>query len=212
MAETVSTYKGAKVEIMYDRRLCIHAAECGRGSQALFDESKDPWCDPDAVDADKAVAVVARCPTGALTARILDDAVAAPATATAVTVTVNPDGPLYVEGPVSLNGVAAGPRVALCRCGASTHKPRCDRAHVKSGFKDSGPVGADPAHAEIEDGPVNVTCVKDGPYVFEGPMTLRAGSGRVAFRGHRAALCRCGGSRNKPFCDGSHKTNGFTSE
>ncbi|MHB8643589.1 MAG: CDGSH iron-sulfur domain-containing protein [Gaiellaceae bacterium] len=26
----------------------------------------------------------------------------------------------------------------------------------------------------------------------------------------RAALCCCGGSKNKPFCDGTHRTNGFT--
>jgi CDGSH-type Zn-finger protein len=35
------------------------------------------------------------------------------------------------------------------------------------------------------------------------------GEGNVLYEGDRAALCRCGGSANKPFCDGTHKTNGF---
>ena len=34
--------------------------------------------------------------------------------------------------------------------------------------------------------------------------------GNVLYEGDRAALCRCGGSANKPFCDGTHRTNGFT--
>jgi CDGSH-type Zn-finger protein len=34
-------------------------------------------------------------------------------------------------------------------------------------------------------------------------------AGNVLYEGERAALCRCGGSSNKPFCDGTHKKNGF---
>ena len=43
-------------------------------------------------------------------------------------------------------------------------------------------------------------------------LTVLSSSGREAWRGTRAALCRCGESANKPFCDGSHKAAGFTSD
>ena len=36
-----------------------------------------------------------------------------------------------------------------------------------------------------------------------------AADGNVLYEGERAALCRCGGSGNKPFCDGTHKKIGF---
>ena len=35
------------------------------------------------------------------------------------------------------------------------------------------------------------------------------GEGAVLYEGDKAALCRCGGSSNEPFCDGTHKQNGF---
>lgn len=44
----------------------------------------------------------------------------------------------------------------------------------------------------------------------DGPLELQ---GRIEHAGVEytsVALCRCGGSANKPFCDGSHRTNGFT--
>ena len=59
----------------------------------------------------------------------------------------------------------------------------------------------------------NVTIkVRDGgPYLVRGPVTLVDAEGNAfAIEGDDFVLCRCGGSQTKPFCDGSHKTNGFT--
>jgi CDGSH-type Zn-finger protein len=43
-----------------------------------------------------------------------------------------------------------------------------------------------------------------------GNCEVVSGTGRLVRRATKLALCRCGGSANKPFCDGTHKTNGFT--
>lgn len=54
-----------------------------------------------------------------------------------------------------------------------------------------------------------ITVSKDGPYRITGGIELRDTAwGEGASREHYA-LCRCGGSKNKPFCDGSHWYNGF---
>jgi CDGSH-type Zn-finger protein len=59
-----------------------------------------------------------------------------------VTITVRPNGPLRVEGPIKLINtdgspidLAGKPAVSLCRCGASVNKPFCDGAHSKIGFQ-----------------------------------------------------------------------------
>jgi CDGSH-type Zn-finger protein len=44
-----------------------------------------------------------------------------------------------------------------------------------------------------------------------GNLEITSGTGRVAARLKQARLCRCGGSANKPFCDGTHARNGFRS-
>ena len=49
----------------------------------------------------------------------------------------------------------------------------------------------------------------DGPLLVSGGVRILDAEGAVLFEGERAALCRCGGSSNKPFCDGTHRTNGF---
>lgn len=48
--------------------------------------------------------------------------------------------------------------------------------------------------------------------LLSGNVTLIAASGREAWQGARAALCRCGHSANKPFCDGAHKAAGFKAD
>lgn len=51
----------------------------------------------------------------------------------------------------------------------------------------------------------------DGPYAVTGLEELVGPTGApIAHAGFGVMLCRCGGSRNKPFCDGMHKRNGFS--
>ena len=51
----------------------------------------------------------------------------------------------------------------------------------------------------------------DGPYLVTGARSLKGLlDGKVYELKEKAALCRCGGSSNKPFCDGTHKTNDFS--
>jgi CDGSH-type Zn-finger protein len=50
----------------------------------------------------------------------------------------------------------------------------------------------------------------NGPYIVEGDFVIKGPSGRVyPVQGRRVALCRCGGSQNKPFCDATHSKIGF---
>ena len=57
---------------------------------------------------------------------------------------------------------------------------------------------------------VTVTVRENGPYLVKGPIRIVDPEGNE-FRVERevVALCRCGGSTNKPFCDGTHSKIGF---
>ena len=60
------------------------------------------------------------------------------------------------------------------------------------------------------DDSVTVTSCEDGPLLIRGPFTLLTQDGDVIELGRATvALCRCGLSASKPFCDGSHKRAGF---
>jgi uncharacterized Fe-S cluster protein YjdI len=50
---------------------------------------------------------------------------------------------------------------------------------------------------------------ENGPLLVSGGVRILDADGNLLYEGERAALCRCGGSGNKPFCDGTHRTNGF---
>ena len=54
-----------------------------------------------------------------------------------------------------------------------------------------------------------ITCAPNGPYLVTEVEALRRASGEVYPGAKSVALCRCGGSSNKPFCDGTHRKNGF---
>ncbi len=57
---------------------------------------------------------------------------------------------------------------------------------------------------------VTIKVRESGPYLVRGKVTLTDADGNpYTVESPNIALCRCGGSQTKPFCDGSHKVNGF---
>lgn len=57
---------------------------------------------------------------------------------------------------------------------------------------------------------VTVTVRENGPYLVKGPIEiLDPEGGKFKVEREVIALCRCGGSTNKPFCDGTHSKIGF---
>ena len=68
--------------------------------------------------------------------------------------------------------------------------------------------------ANLSDNQLTVTIFDDGPVEIHGPVTLLDETGRAIATvgvGETAYLCRCGGSNDKPFCDGTHAKIGFKS-
>jgi len=117
-------------------------------------------------------------------------------------------GPLKMTGNITLiaedGSVTHANHLSLCRCGASKNKPICDDQHLEVEFFDNGTV------QRVSDWmPVNrpqtitVTCVENGPLKFRGYLRIYNKKGQECIT-MSGALCRCGKSSNKPFCD-SHK-------
>lgn len=121
---------------------------------------------------------------------------------------VSNGGPLKMTGNITLiaedGSVTHANHLSLCRCGASKNKPICDDQHLEVEFFDNGTV------QRVSDWmPVNrpqtitVTCVENGPLKFRGYLRIYNKKGQECIT-MSGALCRCGKSSNKPFCD-SHK-------
>ena len=132
---------------------------------------------------------------------------------------VPPGGPLCFSGRIRIE--VGGEQiddtgdVALCRCGHSSNKPYCDGTHNEVGFDDPGVImggrlvpGAEETAA---DDPVVIVCAANGPLLVRGPLTVVASDGSTV-QGTKGALCRCGLSSTRPFCDGSHRDSDFSTE
>lgn len=58
-----------------------------------------------------------------------------------------------------------------------------------------------------------ITPYRNGPYLVRGPFTMVDQDGNeIEIKRRVVALCRCGRSKMRPFCDGTHKAIGFRSE
>lgn len=68
-----------------------------------------------------------------------------------------------------------------------------------------------PGHPEPVPERTTLRAVPDGPLVVRGDVRLVAGRG-AATEEIRATLCRCGQSRNQPYCDNSHRRTSFAEQ
>ncbi len=202
------TYDGRDISVHFDMKRCIHARNCFLKLPKVFDPAQRPWVQPDNAPAEEISAMVRSCPSGALTFSLPDDAKEAPPLINRIAVLEN--GPLALAGDVE--GEDA-PRQTLCRCGMSKNKPYCDYSHVDAGFTATGePTPNSPAETDDQGGSVALIPVKDGPLKIAGNVELTTGTGRKIAKLGGAFLCRCGASKNKPYCDGSHKAAGFSTD
>jgi CDGSH-type Zn-finger protein len=170
---------------------------------------KGPWINPDATSVDALVEIAHVCPSGAIRYQRKDgkpDEAAPEVNLLAI----REGGPYAVRADLRLNGQSGSYRATLCRCGASKNKPFCDGSHHEVGFNATGePATGQADMLPVRNGPLSIEPEVDGPLRVRGNLEITSGTGRVVTRLVQARLCRCGGSSNKPFCDGTHARINF---
>ncbi len=208
--DAIERVTGQNATISFDAHRCIHARRCVISQPGVFKANvQGPWIDPDAASAEALMSVALNCPSGAIQVERHDGG--APETAPLVnTITIRENGPLAVTAAIEIAGVAAETRATLCRCGASNNKPYCDGSHVGLAFAATGEPATKPSEPlAARNGVLTITAFPNGPLGVKGNVEILSGTGRAVDRTTAVALCRCGGSKNKPYCDGTHRTNGF---
>jgi CDGSH-type Zn-finger protein len=107
---------------------------------------------------------------------------------------------------------AAGESYAVCRCGASSTMPLCDRPAPYACFEEEPATGPDPVpfRWDVPDpaGPPALALKPNGPVRVAGKVEVTYDDAPLD-TGGRVSLCRCGESRCQPVCDSSHKVVGY---
>lgn len=212
MAGDIEEVRGKHVLIQFEAKRCIHARNCVLSRPDVFVPNvQGEWIHPDASTPEGVALLAHTCPSGAIRYERLDGGPNEEAPLVNLA-RVRENGPLALHGELVIDGAPAGFRATLCRCGASKNKPYCDGSHAAAGFTATGePATADSQPLATRNGPVSITPAPDGPLLVEGNLELTSGTGRTIHRVVKTALCRCGQSANKPYCDGTHRKVGFKS-
>ena len=204
---------GPAIDLIYNGKRCIHARHCVLGLPKVFIANiEGPWIAPGAASTEQLVTVAQMCPSGAIQYQRHDGG-AEEATPAVNLVQLRENGPLGVRAEIVLDGEPIGMRAVLCRCGASKNKPFCDGSHNAIAFEATGEpatIGSTPL--ATRNGPLAIDPQINGPLVVTGNLEVCCGTGRTINRVTATRLCRCGGSANKPFCDGTHARIDFRSE
>jgi CDGSH-type Zn-finger protein/uncharacterized Fe-S cluster protein YjdI len=199
--------------LRFDARRCIHSRHCVLGAPAVFLANvAGAWLHPEAVSVEHCVAIAHACPSGAITYERHDGGSRELPPPVNV-LRIRENGPYAIHADVDLGGHGRLLRATLCRCGKSRNKPFCDNTHRETGFSATGEpatIASDPLESRSD--LLRIAPLADGPLQVFGNLEICSGTGRTVARAENARLCRCGGSGNKPFCDGTHARIGFRSD
>lgn len=217
-ASPLEEVRTPEVTILFEGARCIHARHCVLQAPTVFlANTPGEWIHPETMAVEKLVAVAEQCPSGAIRYR-RHDGKAEEAPPPVNVLRIRENGPYAVHAALVVAGLEDGFRATLCRCGQSKRKPYCDGSHVAAKFAATGEPPTTPSEALADRaGALAVTPLRNGPLHVAGNLELCAGTGRTVAKlgapnAPEARLCRCGQSRNKPFCDGSHVGAGFVAE
>lgn len=95
--------------------------------------------------------------------------------------------------------------VEQCPTDALTWKWNKDLTPNEIADLDAAPAGEEMVPAPVTE----ITILENGPALVKGKFRMARTSGEIIETQDQIALCRCGASHNKPFCDGSHHGSGF---
>jgi uncharacterized Fe-S cluster protein YjdI len=96
--------------------------------------------------------------------------------------------------------------VDLCPTDALTWKWNRDLTSQEKEGLAAAPAGDERVPTPVTE----ITLLDNGPALIRGKFKMQRTNGEIIETADQIALCRCGISRNKPFCDGSHHGSGFT--
>lgn len=206
----IDAVRGKRVLLKFDGPKCIHSRMCVLARPDVFVPNVDgEWIHPDNATPEEITELAHSCPSGAITFERLDGGPNETAPMVNI-VRIRENGPLAVHADLHVDGQAPAFRATLCRCGLSKNKPYCDSSHVAGGFTATGePPVVESAPLAARNGPLKVTPSKNGPLLLSGNVEIVTGTGHTVNRVTKCALCRCGHSQTKPYCDGTHKKVGF---
>ncbi|MBX2947531.1 MAG: (4Fe-4S)-binding protein [Cyclobacteriaceae bacterium] len=141
MKDITKKYTNGEVTIVWKPDQCIHSAICFRGLGNVFDPQKRPWVNPQGASTEQIVVQIKKCPSGALSYYMNEEAGGSPVKVEAETIVETmPNGPLMVYGNVTVKDSGGtlthkSNATAFCRCGGSSNKPYCDGTHKKINFQ-----------------------------------------------------------------------------
>ncbi len=139
--KTVKEYTNGEVTIVWKPDACIHSKLCFNGLSQVFDPQARPWVNAEGASTEAIIAQVNKCPSGALSYYLNDDAGDGPVKSeNERIVEISQNGPLMVYGNLTIKYPDGREEkqhrvTAFCRCGSSSNKPFCDGTHRKVGFE-----------------------------------------------------------------------------
>jgi CDGSH-type Zn-finger protein len=137
--DKLRSFVGKDLTIHDNRGVCSHDRSCVNLLPSVFTRGRIPWIDPNGASVREIVAVIEKCPSGALSYTIGNITCTSLNREPALKVAKN--GPFEITGGVLLkDDINSKPQApehyTLCRCGGSKNKPFCDGTHHENEFCD----------------------------------------------------------------------------